>query len=233
MPPAYSQMVDTIHADVSKIPTDDPYVAGYVSGTSDIDWTSGDWARFHQSTKVRIYQGFGSVGDVHSFDVLDVENLAVTPQEAANIIEERVNAGIGWTCVYGGDTSLAEVTRLTKLKGDHIWIGHVEYWFADWNLDQAEAINMLGTLIHGATCRAVQWASSSSNPETIVYGGTATLRECNADLSVVQAGWVPSFTPPKPTPPVPPQPTPPPAKTATVHFGDGFSHTGPLPITIQ
>src|SRR5215472_7734984 len=114
-------MVDTIHADVSKVPTDDPYEAGYVSGTSDIDWTSGDWARFPHSVHVRIYQGLGPLGDIRSFDVLDVEAGAVTPQRAADIIEERVNAGIGWTCVYGGDASLAEVTRLTRLKGERIW----------------------------------------------------------------------------------------------------------------
>jgi hypothetical protein len=43
------------------------------------------------------------------------------------------------------------------------------------------------------TCVGVQWASPSSNPNTVLPGPSGkTLREANVDLSVVDAGWVPS-----------------------------------------
>ena len=201
-----STMLDTIGANSANIPLSTHYVAGYVSGLGDVPWTQAMFDRFPTIRKVRIWQGAGNKPPASAYDVIDVESGAVTPQQAAQAIADRVNIGVPWTTVYGSDSALAQVTAETQKFGNHVWIGHVNYWLADWNLNQAEAINLLGTQIHGASVVAVQWASPSSNPNTIVPGGTQKLSEANIDISAVDANWVPSggFGPqPVPGPPLP------------------------------
>lgn len=198
-------MVDTIHDSVGHVPTGLHYVGGYVSGTPDIKWTPEDWSRFPESRHIRIFQGHGDMPDLHSFDAIDVESGAVTPAEAASIVRTRVMAGIPWTHIYGTDAVLETVSEAIRAYGQSIWNGHVSCWLADWNLDESEATAKIGTRIHGMTCVAVQWASPSSNPHTLIPGTQLTLREANCDLSVVDATWIPSGgwgLPPKPvTPP--------------------------------
>lgn len=198
-------MVDTIHADVSKVPPGVVDVDGYISGTSDIDWTSGDWARFPNSKKFRIWQGYTKYTDIHGFDIIDVESGAVTPQQAADTVEARVQAGIPWTTIYGGRDALAQCATLIQAKGHEIWNGHVNAWLADWNLNQIQATALLETPISGMTCVAVQWASSSSNPYTPLPGSGLTLSQSNCDLSVALQYWNPSqgWDPPTPNPPAP------------------------------
>lgn len=213
-----THMVDTIHGsathdDVNNIPTNTPYVAGYVSGTNGVEWTPADFARFPGSREVKIYQGFGPLPPIHNFDAIDVESGAVTPAFCAEIVKQRVDAGIIWTTVYGSDSFLAQVTTEIQKLGNHYWNGHVNYWLADWNLNEQEATAKLGSFVHGASCVGVQWASPSSNPNTNLPGTSLTLSQSNCDLSVVDANWIPSggFTPlPTPAPvPVPPSPVPP------------------------
>ena len=67
--------------------------------------------------------------------------------------------------------------------------GHVDCWLANWNLDKKDAEGLLGKLVEGMTCRAVQWASPSSNPTTIAPDSTQTLRDLNVDLSVTLPEW--------------------------------------------
>lgn len=198
------RMVDTIHADVKNIPAVIPDDAGYISGTSDVDWTAGDFAKFSGHTIVRIWQGFGPVPADDAYDAIDVEARAVTPQMAADAVERRVNRGIQWTWIYGTDSTLAETNALIRAKGDHIWIGHVYSWLADWNLNEAEATALIGSMIHGATCISVQWASPSSNPNTVLPGTDMTLAQSNCDLSVTDARWGAKPAPPPPPVPVPP-----------------------------
>lgn len=200
-----AEMVDTIGADASKVPANVPDIAGYVSGSSDIDWTAGEWARFTTSKKVRIYQGFGNTPAINGWDVLDVENGAITPQQAADLVEQRVLDHVQWSTIYGGDAAIAETAKLIQAKGHNIWNGHVNAWLANWNLNQASAVKMLGTMVHGMTCIGVQWASPESNPNTLLPGTALTLKDANCDLSVVIASWQPSGGWDTPVvPPVPP-----------------------------
>lgn len=200
----YVVMVDTIHADTSEVPVGVVDVGGYISGTSDIDWTAGDWSRFPNSRKFRIWQGYNAYHDIHGFDIIDVESGAVTPQGAADAVRQRVQAGIPWTTIYGGDSALAQCADLIKAMGANIWNGHVNAWLADWNLNQIEATALLKTAIHGMTCVAVQWASPSSNPNTPLPGSGLTLRQSNCDLSVALQYWQPSQGWDAPLPPPPP-----------------------------
>jgi hypothetical protein len=135
-----------------------------------------------------------------------VESGAATPAGAVGWVKARITAGITWSTIYGTDSTLAAVKAALDAAGPAGWYsGHVNVWLADWNLSESGAAVLIGTLIHGMTCVAVQWASPTSNPRTIVPGGTATLQQANVDLSVADANWhpAPAVTPPPPPPPPP------------------------------
>lgn len=198
-------MVDTVHASVGLDLAYFEYVAGYVSGTPEIKWTTGDWGLFGHSRKIRIWQGEGPLPALDGYDVIDVENGAVTVAHAATEIADRVMGGFQWTTVYGTDATLKAVAKAVQVYGHDVWNGHVNCWLADWSLNLEEAMKIIGKQVHGMTCVGVQWASPTSNPNTILPGSSGkTLREANVDLSIVDAGWVPSVCEAAPTPkPVP------------------------------
>jgi hypothetical protein len=181
-------MIDATSASAGNIPSGSPKVAGYVTGTSEVRWTPQDWARFDPATTslVRIDQGFTWPPLPTSYDVLDVENLAVTAAEVPAAVQARIAAGITWTTVYGSASALAAVEARLRAApfGAGWYYGHVDCWLADWNLNEAEATALLGTRISGLTCTAVQWASPASNPGTVLPGSTLTLAQSNCDLSV-------------------------------------------------
>ena len=205
MPVHATTMLDDIGSSSRNIPVGTPYVAGYVTGIGDVPWTPAEFARFAGSRIVRINQGAGNAVGPHDYDVLDVEQYAVTPGGAAQAHKARVDAGIPWTTIYGTDSTIQQVVNDIRALGDNYWIGHVNVWLANWNLNLGEATALLGTEIHGASCIGVQWASPSSNPNTQVPGGYGTLSQDNIDISVVDDTWIPSggFAGNVPTPPPP------------------------------
>lgn len=213
-----SDLIDATHDNVGHIPGGTPKVAGYTTGTKDIAWTAADWAMFPRAGHVRLEQGWAwGYAQAIGCDGFDVEAQAVTPAEVVQGVKWRIAAGLTWTTIYASDGLLAAVTRALQGAGPQGWYwGHVDCWLADWNLSEAEASAKLGQLIHGLTCRAVQWASPTSNPGTIVPGTTnVTLQQAQVDLSVSQPGWH-AFTPPPP-PPAPHLL----AVQATAHYSDG------------
>lgn len=196
--------VDATHANVGRLPATIPCVIGYASGTPDIKWTAGDWARFTGSKKVSNFQGYGAAPALGSMQELDVEARALTPAGAANIVAQRVLAGYQWTTIYGSDSAIKEVSTAVQALGSKIWVGHVMCRLADWDLNEEQAAAMLGKLVHGMTCAAVQWASPTSNPHTVVPGTSLTLADAQCDLSVALATWpdfVAQYHPPAPPPP--------------------------------
>lgn len=195
-------MIDAIHANVASIPASTPKVAGYTTGKgSAIPWTAADWGRFPHAGHVRIDQD-ALASDPLGSDVLDVESGAATPAEVPAWVRTRIAHGITWSTIYGTDAALAQVWGALEAAGPHGWFfGHVDVWLADWNLSEAQASALVGTLVHGMTCRAVQWASPTSNPGTLVPGGTLTLAQANVDLSVTEPVWH-AYVPPVPPPPV-------------------------------
>lgn len=221
---SYDTMPDFTHSAVRDVPPNGPFthVAGYTSGTPDILWTASDWARFPKQVHIRIEQGYGTkTPNMADYDVLDIEKGAWTPAEAAAEVKRRVEAGYQWTTLYGSNAALGAAADAIKAYGHDIWNGHVDCVLADWNLSEAEAYKIVGTEVHGMTCRGVQWASPSSNPHTNLPGTAMTLAESNVDLNVIQPGWNPPTVPrskpvpapvpvPTPVPPVkvPPTPTP-------------------------
>lgn len=198
-------MLDTIRTSAHNIPKATPFIGGYVSGSGSVPWTETEWAMFPGSRHVRIYQDPSHTLDPHSWDAIDLESGAFNAAQAAQEHKRHVDAGIQWTTIYATRTNLALATKAIKALGEEYWNGHVCYWLADWNLDQEQASALIGTFVEGATCVAVQWASPSSNPHSVVPGGSYLLAQANIDVSVVDAGWIPSvkFTNPNPPAPAP------------------------------
>jgi len=189
-------MIDAIRVNAHNIPRSTPKVAGYVTGTSDIAWTAAQWALFPRAGHVRIDQSpaLAAFAAGHA-DVADVEFLAGTVGSFVNAVRRRIAAGPAerWSTIYGTDSTIAAASAALQAGGPHGWYyGHVDCWLANWNLNEAEATALIGHLIHGLTCRAVQWASPTSNPRTIVPGGTVPLSQAQVDLSVAQTTWHPA-----------------------------------------
>ena len=189
-------MIDATHSHVASVPANVPKVAGYVTGTPDIAWTAQDWSRFPHSGRVRIDQS-PSLQHLYAgtADAGDVESLAGTPATFAAAARQRVSHGL-LTTAYGSADFLAQVAAALASEG--VSLAHVTAWLANWNLNESQAAAMVGQLVSGMRCVAVQWASPSSNPRTLVPGTSATLATAQVDLSVADGTWFPS--PPAPVP---------------------------------
>ena len=126
-------------------------------------------------------------------DVADVEFLAGTTGSFVRALRARIAAKVRWSTIYGTDATIATAAAELASAGPHGWYyRHVDCWLANWNLDEAQAAALTGGRIHGLACRAVQWASPTSNPGTIVPGGTLTLAQAQVDLSVAEDAWHPA-----------------------------------------
>jgi hypothetical protein len=183
---ATALMIDTIHADVSNIPVSTPKVAGYVTGTPEIQWTTADWDRFPRSGKVRINQdGSTDVSEAGIADVADYEPGAFTEAQVLEWVKLRKHSHLA-CAVYVAASNRASLTSALREAGHT----GVDLWIADWSLSEAEAVRLLST--SGAyPVVAVQWASPASNPNTTVPGSAKTLAEANVDLSITVASWFP------------------------------------------
>lgn len=196
MSPVIVTMTDATHSAAATLAGANPApkkVAGYATGTPDIQWTSEDYARFPHSGIVRINQGATPVA-IANWDVADVERYALTPADVPGLLEQRLRAGIEWTTIYGTDPSLEAVQAALKDPVyQHGWYyGHVDCWLCDESLDFAGAARLVGQIVRGMTCRAVQWASPASNPDTQAPGLNRTLAQANIDLSAADAAWHPA-----------------------------------------
>jgi hypothetical protein len=187
-------MIDAIRVNAHNIPAGTPKVAGYVTGTGVVPWTATQWDLFPRAGKVRIDQSPGlAVFAAGHADVADVESLAGTVGSFVKAVRARIDAGVRWSTIYGTESTLAAATTALPAAGPHGWYyGHVDCWLANWDLNEAEAAALIGQLVHGLTCRAVQWASPTSNPGTIVPGGRLNLTQAQVDLSVAEDTWHPA-----------------------------------------
>src|SRR5215469_3948355 len=191
---ATETMIDAIRVNAHNIPRGTPKVAGYVTGTGAVPWTAAEWGLFPRAGHVRIDQSPGlAVFAAGHADVADVEFLAGTVSSFTHGVRARIAAGVQWSTIYGTDGTIAGAAAALQAAGAHGWYyGHVDCWLANWNLNEAEAAALIGQLVHGLTCRAVQWASPTSNPGTIVPGGKLNLTQAQVDLSVAEDSWHPA-----------------------------------------
>jgi hypothetical protein len=177
---SYQVMIDAMHTSVVNIPENSPLVAGYVTGTPEIAWTAQDWARF-PGGHLRVDQSPDlAQWAAGNADVADIEQGAGTSYEA--VAGAMARTGKGWlSWVYTSQANLASLR--SALEAAQL-TGHVQFWVANWDLSEEEAVSQLsGDVV------AIQFASPSSNPVTIVPGSVLTLAQANADLSVTIPGW--------------------------------------------
>ncbi len=193
-------MADAVGVNAAAIPTSMPKVAGYVTGSGYVPWSLADWGRFPAAGHVRIDQSPGGTNPLGA-DVLDVEAGAAAAGDVPGWVKTRMDHGITWSTIYAGDAVLAQcqqaLINAEAQYGRGWYFGHVDCWYANWNASQSEAVSLVGTEIHGLTCRAVQWASPTSNPDTICPGTNQTLAHLQIDLSEAEATW---HMPPTPGP---------------------------------
>lgn len=174
------RMIDAMHAHAASIPPGTQKVAGYVTGTPDIKWVQADWDLFPRAGHVRIDQSPG-LGVPAGSDVKDIEAGAATIADGVEWVKARHAKG-WYSTLYFSRSMLSEVKA--ALAAASLPANRIGFWVADWSLDESEATALLGNEIV-----AVQWASPSSNPRTIVPGGTETLTQANVDLSVTVPWW--------------------------------------------
>jgi hypothetical protein len=132
-------MGDAIHVNVAALKqagTD--MVAGYVTGTAEIQWTAADWALFAGTATVTIDQGANG-SPVPTADVRDVETGAWT-------VEAAVSAP--WDAAR--PTIYCSLATLPQLAG---WAGDV--WVADWTGTPPTSPPAVPA---GMTCVAVQYS---------------------------------------------------------------------------
>jgi len=227
-------MFDTIGTTAGNIPSNASKVAGYNTGTNGVAWSEADWNRFPKAGKVIMCQD-ANYSTWHTADGGDVEPGAMTV--AGFVAGALKRQAIGWNTVAYVDkdnvASLVKACNEAKLTKIQLWIG-------DWELNLEQASSQLGQTVGGYEIVAVQWASPTSNPDTIVPGGTQTLREANLDLSTTLPEWFSGTPVEVPTPPpvvAPPVTTPAPpvvrSTTAALEITGADGYTTSVQITTK
>lgn len=216
-------MADTIGADAKNIPGTFPKIAGYDTGSGSIPWTAADWAMFPKSGHVHIDQspsllGYGSghsaVADIEA-GAGTIANLVLqTKARYASKLTGNVYCSLGDPINHPASSTLVQIILAFLNAG--LSVGQTDFWLADWNLNETQAAALIGSYSipiagHGnvtINVVAVQWASPSSNPNTILPGTNLTLKQANVDLSETAPGWFPYIAPPvdpgSPKAPAPP-----------------------------
>lgn len=174
--------VDCIASAEPNLPASPPVIWAYVTGTTrnpDIPWTAAQLARHPYSQVYTIDQGFGSQGAFDA-DEYDVEAGAWTVSAMVWVISLRND--VGWsTRVYCSWSDRASL--LTSLAHAGVSAKRVYFRIADWNYSFETARAQIGGNVY-----AIQWASPSSNPNTVLPGTSLTLSQCDADLSIIRLG---------------------------------------------
>jgi hypothetical protein len=177
-------MVDMEGGAVNDIPRDfwnQRKVAGYTTQahpTDGIAWTDGQFALFPHCIRIDQSPGLGMARNAR---VKDVEAGGARIADVVAIAESRHAARLPFT-VYIQDSNLKACRDAMRAAG--VPNGYVTYWIANWNLNEAQAEARLG-----GDVVALQWASPTSNPQTILPGSNLTLQRANADLSVAIHSW--------------------------------------------
>lgn len=178
--------IDTIDANVDRVPLATPVIWAYVTGTTlnpEIEWELADLQLFPHSTIYRIDQGFGDQADeVRAFDAdeYDLEARAWTVDRLVRVIQLR-NERRWSTRVYASvDPYTALIAGLAAAR---VPTHSLYYREANWDLNETEAWQVLT-----GNKYAAQWASPSSNPLTVIPGTSVNLQAAGADLNMIRLG---------------------------------------------
>lgn len=157
-------------------------LAGYVTGTPDIDWPGDEWGKLHPDVGLFRYDQSPGLGLFASgaADGADIERGAGTAGTFIDGARKREARGwYSWAYIDQADyPALHGEVRSAGLQ-------RVQYGIANWNDNLDQAVAQLGPEVV-----FVQWASPSSNPGTIVpLTGGHTLAQLNVDLNATRPGW--------------------------------------------
>lgn len=166
-------------------------LAGYVTGSAGVDWPGDEWGKLHPHVGLFRYDQSPGLGLFASgaADGADIERGAGTIGHFIDGARKREARGwYSWAYISASDhPALAGDVKAAGLK-------RVQYGIANWNDSLAQAQAQLGPPV-----AYVQWASPTSNPNTLVpLTGGKTLAALNVDLNATLPGW---FAKPKAPPP--------------------------------
>jgi hypothetical protein len=167
-------------------------IASYVTGTGGIEATPAQFATVARDCGVFRYDQSPSLAEFASgnADGADIENGAGTIVAAVDAAQQREEHNwYSWFYISSGNLAEAR-TAAAKLS-------RVRFIVADWNLSQTQAQAFLAA---NDDVDAVQWASPSSNPNTVCPGTSRTLKQLNVDLNATRAGWFIKASQPVPPP---------------------------------
>lgn len=175
LPTAKTWGADCLALNVSRLPRDIPAIWPYVTGTPEVQWSDTEIAWFKNARKYRVNQHYGNDNAMDG-DEFDIEYLAWTPDECVDVTRER--ASRSWSTRFYG-TYATYGTTTAKLAAAGVRQG--TWWrIADWNLDRHMADAALWGDVY-----AGQYASPTSNPDTVIPGTRTTLAEAQCDLNVL------------------------------------------------
>jgi hypothetical protein len=165
-------------------------LAGYVTGTAGVDWPGDEWGKLRPHVGLFRYDQTPGLSLFASgaADGADIERGAGTAGAFIDGARKREARG-WWSWAYIDQADYPALTGEVKSAG----LKRVQYGIANWNDSLAAAQAQLGPPV-----AYVQWASPSSNPNTVVpLTGGKTLAALNVDLNATLPGW---FAAPKPPP---------------------------------
>lgn len=178
-------MVDAIGGDSGRLPADTPTIAGYITGSDGIIWTTADWARF-PGVKIPIDQSDGEqVFPQHKILIADVESGAKTIQNAVNQTRLRAAEKLD-TTIYVSASNYSLAQRMIAAAG---LTGHAWWWVANWGLTIAEASALVRGRVIGVQCAS---ADDKATAGMRIPGTKLTLAQVNCDLSVISDTWAPA-----------------------------------------
>lgn len=182
----YVIMADTIGADSGNIPESFTKVAGYVTGGGIIAWTTEEWDRFVKTAGlVSICQDPN--GDPTQAVAFDIEPGALTIADFVRMAGIREHDHKWNSAAYIEASQMGDLVQACVAAE----LTMVELWVANWSLNQDNAVKLLGTKMRDYEIVAVQYASPTSNPQTVCPGSHSTLKQLNLDLSVTLPTWFP------------------------------------------
>jgi hypothetical protein len=179
-------MADAMGVNSHNIPTDMQKVGAYVTGSGGVAWSAADLARFHIPELVTINQLPADPGNIAA-DVDDMETNAATIKDAVDWSTDRVKAG-KMPSIYVQASRVTELINALKASG----INAADLWVANWNLSEDEARAQVKAASGPFPVKAIQYASPTSNPNTVIPGTSLTLAEADVDLSIANADWPPA-----------------------------------------
>lgn len=166
-----ADMIDCTHSALPEVRKCYPSIkrfAGYTTGSPDIRWTPEDFNGIPRDCRVL------------SIDQSDADIPVLSDVKFAVKDDESGASTIGVS---------VEVARQRLGHGDDYTVYCAQSWLGELETAMGHAG------LHGKIV-GYQFASPTSDPGMIVPGTGRTLRELNADLSVVETAWLPLPAPP-------------------------------------